>query len=180
MTSDEELGEWLRKEDEVSRSFRVERLRWLIHRFGEPKDFFLPGGLISFPAFEEARLCYLNGQYIGCVILSQVIVEHILGGMFAMAGRDDLQRAPFHSLLCEALSVGIITADEYEDFDALRTIRNPYSHPRSPSDDHAIGRRMLEENVHVYDLFKEDARTALATVFGLLGRYPFSFQPSVE
>lgn len=58
--SDEELLEWLKKENEATRPFRVDRLRFLVEEFGEPRHLFLPGGKIPLYAFKEARLCFLD------------------------------------------------------------------------------------------------------------------------
>ena len=170
-----EYKEWLKKEDKATRSLRADRLRFLVETYGEPRHLLLPGGPISFYAFEESRLCFLNGQFIGCILLSQVVLEHILDGLFKMAGRDDLERAGFQLLTREALSEGYISQNEYDAFNLLRDRRNPYVHPRDPMDKKEFVRRMVMENKAAEMLFEEDARMAIQTIFRLLSRYPFAF-----
>lgn len=171
----DEYKEWLKKEDQATRSLRADRLRFLVETYGEPRHLLLPGGPISFYAFEESRLCFLNGQFIGCVLLAQVVLEHILDGLFNMEGCDDLEKAGFQLLTREALSQGYISQNEYEAFNSLRNRRNPYVHPRDPKDKKWFGRRMVMENKAAEMIFEDDARVAIHTIFRLLSRYPFAF-----
>lgn len=173
--SDEELLEWLKREDEATRSFRVDRLTFLVEEFGVPRHLALPGGFIPLYAFEEARLCFLNGQFIGCILLSQIVLEYILTGLFKMAGRDDLEKASFKLLIQEALSERIISQDEYNAFDSLRTRRNPYTHYRNATDKKGISMRIVLENKEAERIFEGYARFAIQTIFRLLKRYPFAF-----
>jgi len=106
--SDAEYLQWLMAEDEASREARLERLRWLVETFGEPRHLLFRGGPISYRAFEEARLCFLNGQFIATTLLSQVVLEHMLAGLFHSAGRDDLKGSGFKRLMKEAVKEGII------------------------------------------------------------------------
>jgi HEPN domain-containing protein len=173
--TDDRISEFLTEEDVVSRPFRVERMKFLLNEWGEPRHLLLPGGLIAAPAFEEARLCFLNGEFIACVLLSQVVLEHVLAGALKMAGRDDLERAGFEKLLREALSEGIISGEEFEAFDSLRERRNPYVHSRHPTDAGGLVRRMTAEDRELEELFETDARLAVQTMFRLLKRGPYGF-----
>lgn len=174
--SDEELLEWLENEDEATRLLRAQRLRFLVEAYGEPHDLLLPGGLISFYAFQEARLCFLNGQFIGCVLLSQVVLEHILTGIFKMSGRDDLAKGGFQLITQRALTEGLISQEEYNAFDSLRDRRNPYVHPRDPMDKKEFSHRMVRENKAAEILFEDDAHLAMQTILRLLNRHPFAFK----
>ena len=100
-----ELLEYLKNEDESTRFFRLDRLKFLINSYGQSRHLLFLGGPISAYAFEEARLSFLNGLFIGCVLLSQIVIEHFLAGLFRMGGRDDLEGVGFYKLINEALSV---------------------------------------------------------------------------
>jgi HEPN domain-containing protein len=174
--SDEQLLEWLRIEDEASKPLRLARLRFLVEEFGEPRDLLFHGGPTSWYAYEEARLSFLNGQFIGCVLLSQVAVEHILSGLFWMAQREDVCKKGFKNLIDEALKERFISIEEYQSLDLLRMKRNPYTHFKGPEDNASQLRRMLNEDKDYDSITEEDAKNAIKTVFRLLDREPFAFR----
>jgi HEPN domain-containing protein len=162
-------------EDEArSRPSRAERLRLLLDEYGREGIRFFPGGPISFMAFEEARQAYLHGLYVACTIMSQLCLEHMLAGLFRQAGRDDLDRATFELLLSEARSQRFLSEDEFALFDRLRTIRNPYAHPRAPTGKGSIIRRAADTDVAVEDVIVEDAELAIRGLLRLCRRHPFA------
>ena len=173
MTHDEILL-WLEADEAKSRPYRVQRIEMLLDRFGNDGYMQFFGGIVSAQAFEEMRLAFLNGLYISCVVVSQIIIEHLLAGMFSMTGREDLEGAGFQKLITEALAAELISQEEFEELDHLRNLRNPYTHSKPMMHQSCFVRRAAEANVHPFDLFKQDAETALDIVSGLLLRYPFS------
>ena len=175
MCSDAEYLEWLVAEDEASREARLERLRWLVETFGEPRHLLFRGGPISYRAFEEARLCFLNGQFIATTLLSQVVLEHMLAALFHSAERDDLKGSGFKRLVDEAVKERIITSEEHAAFDRIRQRRNPVVHYRDPMNQESIIYRAIREDTTIRQVLEDDAKTALSTIFNLLNRYPFAF-----
>lgn len=173
--SNDELYGWLKTEDDDSRNSRVKRLKYLVQEFGEIGYISFYGGIISYHAFEELRLSFLNGQFIGCVLLSQIVAEHILAGLFEMQNQTDLKNAGFLKLLDEAFCQKIISQEEFDAFDSIRKTRNPYVHKKEVSHKNGIVSRMIDEKKTVESLFEENACTAIKSVFRLLNRYPFSF-----
>lgn len=176
MCSDAEYLEWLVGEDEASREARLERLRWLVETFGEPRHLLFRGGPISYRAFEEARLCFLHGQFIATTLLSQVVLEHMLAGLFHSAGRDDLKGSGFKRLMKEAVKERIISAEEHDAFERIRQRRNPVVHYRDPMNQENIMYRAMREDTTIRQVLEDDARTALYTIFNLLNRHPFAFR----
>lgn len=170
----EEILAWLEVDETKSRPYRVERMQILLDRFGQGNHMLFFGGVVPMQAFEEMRLAYLNGLYVSCVVVSQVLIEHILAGMFEMADRDDLEGSGFQKLTSEALKSGFISQKEYERLNQLRRLRNPYTHSKPIMHQSCFIRRAAETGAHPVDVFKQDAETALAIVSGLLSRYPFS------
>lgn len=172
--TEEELVRFLKKEDTNSFTDRLQRLRFLVEMFGEPGHLLLPGELSPY-LFEEARLCYLNGEYIACVMLCQSLLEELFRGLFRMSGRDDLNKAGFKEITDEALSKGLITQDEARAFDRIRDHRNRYVHPPPPSSPKRMPRRMVEENKDLFKLMRSDAEKALITTFRIIKHHPFYF-----
>jgi len=112
--------------------------------------------------------------FISCVVISQIVIEHTLAGLLNFFGRTDLEGAGFRKLAEEALSDGHISQKEFDDLNQLRRLRNPYSHSKPIMHRSCIMRRAAETGSHPLELFKEDAKTALAIVATLLSRRPFS------
>src|SRR3712207_4923736 len=122
----DDLGAWPEDDDASSRPFRALRLRLLADAYGTGRTHrLLPGVEARALAFEEARRTYLDGSFLACVLVAQTCVEHMLAGLFRLAGRDDLDRATYQRLLAEARRECFLSDDEFALFDRLRTLRNP-------------------------------------------------------
>jgi hypothetical protein len=79
-----------------------------------------------------------------------------------------------------ALAEGLISQDEFDDFDRLRKIRNPYTHSKPFMSESCIVRRSAESGHAPQELFKEDAETVLSIVIKVLSRLPFAFPSEIE
>lgn len=166
---------WLEEDDSQSRPYRAQRLRLLVKEYGSAEGIRLfHGGPMSAIAFEEARQAYLHGLFAACTIMCQVCLEHMLAGIFRAAGRDDLDRATFKMLLREARDDEIVSEDEFTLFDRLRTLRNPYAHPRTPTGKGSIISRAFEREIAIEDLPVQDAEFAITALLRLCRRPPFA------
>lgn len=174
MTIEKNDEEWLHAEDEAKFPARLERLRFLGEQHGGPRDQLITGGVIGYLAFEEACWCFINGHFIACVVLTQMVLEHLLAGLFRVFGRDDIADTGFARLLREAHAEHFISTSEFEKFNLLRERRNPYSHSRKPLAPTSIERRMLQVNAPYEEIMENDAREALQMLFGILQRKPFT------
>jgi len=160
--------------DERSREGRARRMKFINDEL--PKGhLLLIGGEYTMHVLEEAKWCFVNGFYIATVLLSQVALEYILGGIFYMAGRDDLKRASFSKLLNEALAERFISEEEFKSLTKIPKVRNPYTHYRTAIDEESISMRRLEEGKQPEEIFYNDAKMVLRTVFRLLKRRPFFY-----
>jgi hypothetical protein len=173
--TDNEIMTWLEADEAASRPCRVLRMRLLLDRFGQSGYMQFFGGVVPIQAFEEMRLAYLNGLYVSCVVVSQIVIEHILAGMFEMADRTDMEGAGFQKLTEAALVDGYISQEELDGLDKLRRLRNPYTHSKPIMHQTCFIRRAPESGFHPTELFKQDAEAALTVVSVLLSRHPFRF-----
>lgn len=173
-SASDEYAAFLQVDDERSRPFRARRLELIAREFGEPRHLLLPGGWISSYAFEEARHAYIRGMYVATVLLSQTALEHMLAGLLRLAGMDG--RWGFQRLLQLARDKQLITGAEFDLFDRLRLLRNPYVHARPPLAEGTLGRRSLERGGFVEDveLMEEDATLAITAVLRMIRRPPFA------
>lgn len=174
--SDEDILVWLESDEARSRPYRVERMQFLLDLFGQEAYMQFYGGVVPAHAFEELRLAYLNGLYISTVVVSQIVVEHILAGIFDLVGRTDMQGVGFQKLTEQALVDGYISEQEHSDLNRLRQLRNPYSHSKPMMHETCFMRRAAETDNHHVELFKQDAEAALTIIARILSRQPFSFE----
>ena len=160
--------QWLDNEDNVKREARLERLRWLESLM--PKvDWMLHGtGQMSKYAFDEARYCFIYGQYLGSIILGLAFIEWSLAGAFYAAGRIDLERAGITSLSKEALNCGWLSQADYDAIEQVREYRNPITHFRPPGHDERVEARAFHESIETYEVIERDARKVMQTVCHLL------------
>lgn len=169
------VDEWLLAEDDASRSSRSARLAFVVQASGPPSDMLIPGGFVPVRALEETKWCYINGQFLACIVLCQAILEHVLAGQFSLMGKDSLIKKGFERLCDEALANHLISCSEHRALANLRLLRNPYVHPKRINDPTRLERRMMTEKRSQEDIIEGDARQALLAVLRLMTRYPFSF-----
>lgn len=174
MNAETDLEAWLCDDDERSRTFRAKRLRLVADEYGTGSGRMFYGGPISAWAFEEARRAYVYGLDLACIMMSQVCVEHSLHGEFKVAGRDDLDRATFKTLLREALKERLLSAEQYHTFERLRVSRNPYAHPRDVLDKAGLVKRSVSVHMAPDDLVADDAKEAIVALLRLTSRPPFA------
>ena len=121
--------------------------------------------------FEEARYCFVYGQYIASIVLSLSYIENTFASVFYASGRNDLQRAPVADLLKKAKEEGLISESEFIVFNKVRKIRNPITHFRKPNDKEIIEYRAVKNDRHPYELLEEDAKIALKANFRMMAKF---------
>jgi hypothetical protein len=163
------VKEWLDHEDSLCREERLARLKWLVSKMPSVDYLFFRGGPISKYLFEEARYCYVYGQFLATIVIGLAFIEHTLAALFYMIGRADLERASLIKLLKEGLNYEWLTKIEFENLQHARQIRNPITHFRKPGNDDSIVKRGIIKNEHPYEIIEKDARYVMETVLKLLG-----------
>ena len=164
------VEEWLTSEDSICRQDRLARLNWLASKAPDTEYWAFLGGPMSKYLFEEARYCFVYGQFLATIVLGLSYIEHTLAGLFYASGRNNLERASISTLLKEALNYGWIDQTEFDNLQHAREIRNPVTHFRRPGYDDTIEYRAVMENELPYTIIEEDARHVMETVLHLLGK----------
>ena len=129
-----------------------------------------PGAWLATQQFEEARYCYVYGQFVASVLLGLAFVERTLAAMFYGGGRNDLQRATSQQLFEEAHKVGWLTTSDLTAFEAARDLRNPLTHFRRPMHEDLPDVRAFKEDREPTEVLEQDAKNVLAAVFKLVAR----------
>ncbi|MGD0384478.1 MAG: hypothetical protein ABSA77_13235 [Thermoguttaceae bacterium] len=172
--ADHELTEWLMSADAKSFAERIERLQFVRKQYNHEYGILFPGGPVPARAFEEMQFSYVNGAYLSCVLTAQVVLEHVMVGMLDWIDRDDLDGFGFLQLCQAALSENLITQQEFDQFNSLRRLRNPYTHSSPFMGRSCIIRRTVESGNPPEELFKADAQVALRAVISLFSHPPFA------
>ena len=163
--------EWLDNENKQCWDERLNRLKWSIQEYPNIDVSLFHAGLKSHYLFEEARYCYVYGQYIASTMLSLSYIENTLASVFYASGRNDLQRARVVDLLEEAKEKGLISESEFTVFNKVKKIRNALTHFRKPSDKGTIEYQAVKNDKHPYELLEEDAKTALKATFRMMAKF---------
>ena len=101
---------WLRNEDNLCFEDRLSRLRWLVEHSPKKEYWTFPGGLLAESLFEEARYCFVYGQFLAANLLGLVYIERTLSALFYGAGRNDLESASLSKLLKEAHVANLVNS----------------------------------------------------------------------
>jgi len=172
--------QWLDREDNAARSGRLDRLTWLAREMPKVDWLIFRGGLMTKYLFEEARYCFVYGQFLATIVLSLALIERELAALFYESGRNDLERAGIWELAKQAFETGWLTQEEFEWVEDLRQIRNPIVHFRKlgvqPGErakpdwwrDRLESRSVVEGRLP-YEILEQDARQAMRIVHRLLG-----------
>jgi hypothetical protein len=172
--NDVELLEWAKMADARTLQDRFERLKFVRDQHPAENDHLFFGGPIPAQAFQEMQFCYIHGAYISCTLAAQVVLEHLFTAFLEWNGRNDLDGAGFKALSEAALAEGLISQSEFNDFERLRRIRNPYTHSKPFMGESCVIRRSAESGLPPHEVFKEDAQKALAIVIKVFSRQPFA------
>ena len=125
-------------------------------------------------AFEEARRCFLSGEYLAAIILCETVLEHTFAGYLHMEGRNDAESLGFSPLLEMTYEKGFVSTDEYRALRRLSGWRNAYVHYRGPAHQEHIMQRVLRSAEELYVVMRKDAVEWLTIMHRILARMPFS------
>jgi hypothetical protein len=170
-------------------SDRVRRLRLLValdDDFGG-RGIFVPGGHTTYNAYVEARSSFVGGNFIATVLLCQALTENLLAAHLHIDGISrGIHEGRFVSdnhlpskitlkdTVRRCRENGLLSEKDEADIWRLTELRNPLSHYRHHDDPQRLDRRAMDQRVHELDILEEDARFAIATVIGILGKPEFA------
>jgi hypothetical protein len=165
-------GEELRREIEeyiaITLEERVQRFRFIWQEFGPPVGMLLVGGIPAAFALDELKRTYVDGNFLSCVLLAQTFIEHSLGGMFIFSGNDGLAERGFAALINETRNIGVIDEKLANRLHELRTMRNPYVHPRAGLSERTYMRRIVDRQLDPDALAEADAQDSIRIVVDYL------------
>ena len=133
----------LEKYDKDTFEERLERLKFLNNIF--PKDF----GILADPetvyVFGEAKMAFINGEFISTILLSQAFIERKLQMHYQAIGLENIAKRGLKAIVNHAKKNRILHEYLIERIDVLRKRRNPFSHVKPIDHEFNLTQRMMND-----------------------------------
>ena len=163
--------DWLENEDRICFEDRLTRLQWLAERTSAGRHWLFHGGFLAQELFEEARYCFVYGQFLATIHLGLAYLEITLAALiYGIGGRDDLERASLATLLKEAVKQGWLTNEESQGLERVRNRRNAVTHFRKPLHPDTIERRAVISNQLPEDVVAQDAAALMDVALQMVAK----------
>lgn len=146
--------------DENTRVERAKRIDWASSLYQSPG--LVSGEVVPLSMMEEARICFVNGQYMATVLCATSVVEHLLVAELesTLTGKPMLGKS-----IDAAEKAQIYSAAMVNDLRELNELRNPLAHRRDASDLSTLANRYLAKQVHPDAIKEQDARRSLEVMY---------------
>jgi hypothetical protein len=144
---------------------RAERIRWLSTIIPKGGGYMMP--LESMRVFQEAKDCFVYGQFVATLVLAASFMEHWLGGILNAAGQQKVAGQGLKAIVAHCREFNVIPVVLCDKIDSLRLSRNPFVHLKSFDHPHNLGQRMLTRRAHPDSILESDARDALSAMYSV-------------
>lgn len=153
------LEKSLRDYDMKSFDDRLTRLKYIHKIF--PKGYSFFGQMDLLFTFEEAKHSFINGQYIGAIVLAQSFIEKMFNSFFAEQGHDKIAKRGLREMISFGKENKLIHEFILDKADNLRQIRNPFIHLKDYNYPHTLVNRMLINRTQPHQQLESDAKEAI-------------------
>lgn len=150
----------LEKSDRNTFSSRLDRLKWLESLFPKGYGFMMPTE--TFYVFEEARLAFINGEFVATLLLANAFLEQWLGNLLASKGYGKEAGRGLSAILNCMAKDGFLHPFLVDAADSLRKVRNPFVHIKAFDHKHRLIQRVFREKRYPNSLLEEDAKDAIS------------------
>lgn len=145
---------------------RAERIRWLDEVMPQGAGYLMP--MQSYKVFQEAKDCFVYGQYVATIVLSAAFVEHWLAGLLqASADSRAVSKAGLEAIVKYCRANELLPAVICDKVDHVRKVRNPFVHLKSGDHEHALGPRMMRQGLDPDAILEADAKGALIAMYSV-------------
>lgn len=149
---------------------RAERLAWVASVASPQGICTFSGGWMNHELFEEARYCYVYGQFAAAALLGFAFVERTLAALAFRQGNDAAERRTGQHLIQDAVKAGWLTVEEGDALQKARELRNPLTHYRRPLHADTVEARAGQADVDPYEVLAADAREILLVMFRMVAK----------
>lgn len=109
----------------------------------------------------EIEDSFKRGNFIACVLLCQLVIEHSLAHSFVLTEHEAIATKGFAKLIAAALEHSVIDSDLADQLTSLRKMRNPYVHPKFGDGSGTYIRRVLDTKMDYNELPVADGIEAI-------------------
>jgi hypothetical protein len=142
---------------------RIERLKWVQRVFPHDRGFLM--SLETVYVFGEAKMAFINGEFIATLLLVSAFIEHWLGAHIESRGFHKEARAGLAAIIDCARKNKLVHGFLLDKADHIREIRNPFVHLKPFTHKHTLGQRALGIRAHPLEIMEKDARDALSIMY---------------
>ena len=159
------------KYDRDSFNERLQRLRWLFRVFPKGYSFMMPIEPASI--FDEAKMAFVNGEYISTILLASAFVEHWLSSYLSGKGFGKEARRGLKSIIDCLRENNLVHGYLLDKIDHIRQIRIPFAHKKAPGHSKNLDQRMFLEQRQPFEVLEKDAKDAISIMYQLaIARLP--------
>lgn len=159
----------LEKYDKDTFEERLERLVFINKIF--PKEF----GILADPetvyVFGEAKMAFVNGEFISTILLSQAFIERKLQLHYHSLGLDSIAYRGLKAILTHAKKNNILHCYLIKRIDLLRKKRNPFSHVKPSNHEFNLTQRSMADIKsdkkfrEPFEIMTDDAKEAISLLY---------------
>ena len=132
-------------------------------------DLLICGG-IEPAILAEIEDCFKRGNFVACVLLCQLVIEHALASIFMLTEHESIVTKGFAKLIAKASEVGVINRNTELKLTELRKMRNPYVHPKFGDGQGTYIRRVLDQGMDYNELPIADGIEAVKILGNFINR----------
>jgi hypothetical protein len=122
------------------------------------------GEIVPLSLMEEARVCFVNGQFLASVLCATSVVEHLLVDELGARGLTN-GRSTLGPSIGVARTAQTFPAETLARMETLNGLRNPIAHRRDPQDASTLVSRYRNHQIHPSAQMERDARYALEVMY---------------
>lgn len=144
---------------------RLKRLEF-INKFG-PKNYSLMGDMEFVFTYNEIEKCYIYGNFIATLILSQSFIEKLFASYLVSKGFEKETKYGLEKMLKCIIKKKLIHPKICEMVDKLRLKRNPFVHSKDWEYPHLLSKRTFENKKLPEEQLENDAKEAMQILFAV-------------
>lgn len=133
------------------------------------------GDLLFYGGIDPAILAeiedsFKRGNFVACVLLCQLVIEHALASIFLLTEYESITTKGFAKLIAKAAELGVIDNDIESQLTELRRMRNPYVHPKFGDGQGTYIRRVLDKKMDYDEVPIADGIESVRTLGNFINR----------
>ena len=159
----------LHKYDRDSFSSRLDRFKWLYDIFPPNKGFMMSYEMAF--VFDEAKMCFMNGEYISTILLANSFIEHWLGSYLLGKGFERAAQKGTKAIIDCLRENQLLHVYLIDRIDKIRRKRNPFVHLKPYNHKENLSQRVFINMKPPEDILEDDAKEAISLMYQIAISY---------